>query len=260
VPTATFYPLLESAATVTTKPTDFLGTLWGQKNAAKTGANALLLSTVAGSVQQSNNKSDWSVVLDTASARLGHAQFLTAGLAGQTISAANWTVGFALKLSNAAAGFTWSGRAALILVNGSTGATRTMIADVGLIGAGGSSSTAELTVYSTTFAGASATVTAGDYVALELGISVSNNSGGDITPNSTLYTSGTTTISSDNAATADAKSFVTPPAALTLQNEGSTRGSTLLTLGVGYREAPPDLRYLSRRGRKNRELARRMAA
>lgn len=129
----------------------------------------------------------------------GVAQFLSPPLAAQTISAQTWTVGCAwshLAVSNYYPFFS------LVLVNGSTGAARTTLFSLVFISV--RTPSGEETAWSSSAAaGSSAVVTPGDYLSYELGVEevVSTNA-------VTLYTDGTTPITADQVATADAQSFV----------------------------------------------------
>src|SRR5205085_1218448 len=106
------------------------------------------------------------------------------------------------------------GSAAIYLANGSTGAIRTTILALGIV-AGSSTGNSERTVYNASVSGGAFTATQGDYIVIELGQSMQNTSSGSQNPtNAKVYTSGTTTISSDNASVASAKSFVTAPFSL----------------------------------------------
>lgn len=205
-----FYPLLETAADVgsSTLPSTYLFATYEQSDGTYAGSNAKKLSVTAGSAQQSANKSDWSST--SSPATYGIAQFLSAPLAGQVLGSSTATIGIALKLSNADADHTWQGKVVIYLVNGSTGAIRTNLTTA-LLGLGTASrtSTGELTCYSAAVTQAGATITAGDYLAFEMSLTMTPGvHGGALTANTTGYTSGTTAISADAASTSDAKSFI----------------------------------------------------
>jgi hypothetical protein len=211
----------EAAPGGITLPAGFLGA-WNQSDATHAGVSAKTLDVNAGSLQQSTTKT-WTSVNNNSSQSLGHCQFASSPLAAQTISAGNWTVGFAALLSNATGtlinGWFYTPYIALYLVNGATGAIRTTIFALGAPTGAATSlfNTTEFTAYSTTCSGSSATATAGDYLVLELGILAQTVIHGAFTPATNLFADGTTVINTDDAATSDAKSFITAPVNLTFQ-------------------------------------------
>lgn len=127
----------------------------------------------------------------------GLGQFCSPSLSAQVIASGTWTIGCAF--SHATAGFA-SGEVYIALMNGSTGAVRTVIYATALFG-GNDQRSSETTAYGTA-SGGSATSSLGDYILVEVGI---NNSTG-FTP--VLYADGGTVITSDNVATSDAQSAI----------------------------------------------------
>jgi hypothetical protein len=212
-----FYPKSGSAAPAgLTLPADYLAA-WNQKNAGKAGGSAVLLDVTAGSSQVAVTPT-WSTVANNVNSNLGHAQYCSAALAANSYSAGTWTFAFAGDQTNSTGSRVWRPYIALYLANGSTGAIRTTIFAIGGLGAGGRTSTTEKTGWDNTISGGAFTATAGDYLVLELGIRVGNTSGSGYVPATDVYDSGTTSIGSDNAATTDALSSITAPAAIVLQN------------------------------------------
>jgi len=212
-PFTLLYPKLELAAPNNIKlPTSYLGA-WSIVNGTFGGSNAKLLDATGSASSQQN--SSIAGIIPAGSNRLaGLGQFLSPALKGQTVSAGNWTVEFA---GNSSSGFiTWSGYVAVYLVNGSTGLIRTTIVPLGSVALANRTGTnSELTVYSLSVSGSSFTVSAGDYLAVELGISATNT---DVDFNhgstSNIYTSGNTDINADNIVIADAKTLIICPASL----------------------------------------------
>lgn len=215
----TFYCRLESLPRVVHKPADYLAA-WTNKDTSHGGGNAALLDSVAGSVQASVEKADWPAIANLGSAVEGMAQFLSPPLLPQTIAAANWTVGWAVKQATAGASKTWDGRIALYLCSGADGSAKTTIFALASIGAAARTAATQKTIFTATLAGAQAIAVAGDYLALELGLGCADGGAGGYTPDTFLYSSGTTAIAADDAASADARSFLTAPVDLPLQPMG----------------------------------------
>lgn len=186
---------------------------WGQTAAGWSGAYARYMGPLAGGTQLAAAPG-FSGVAGGTSQSLGVLQLLGDPLRRQDIAAGNWLLGFAAKLANAGASFTWSGRAALYVVNGLTGARRGTIFNVSQVGSAGRTGTGELTCYAS-IAGAAVSVLVGDYLALELGILVANG-GGTLAPQVSLYADGGTIIGADAAAATDARSTLVAPAELLL--------------------------------------------
>jgi hypothetical protein len=207
MPTTLYLRRDESAPSGLTLPSGYQGA-WDFTYAPDAGAGAKALDSSPGAAQSGAIPSWGSQGLTTKG--YGHAQFLSSPLSAQTISAGNWTVAFAALLNNANASFTWAPFVGIYLMNGATGAVRsTIFALAQLTGsAAGRSGTGELTGYSTTCSGSSVVASSGDYIAVEIGISV-HNVGGASVPNTEAFSSGTVAISSDNVAASNAQSFVT---------------------------------------------------
>ena len=103
-------------------------------------------------------------------------QFSTAPLDGTiNITASYWTLSFAALVSGGS-GTTWYGYATVYLMNGSTNQVRTTILAGQVVGGSKSTLNSELTCFSSTLAAAAATVTAGDYLLIELGVQVTTTS------------------------------------------------------------------------------------
>lgn len=212
----TFYFHVNKQSYSAPAPSGFLGT-WDQIPSAG-GVLGKALDGVAGTAQTTVNPT-WASSLSRGTVNsCAHLQCLSQFLAPQTISVGNWTIGFSGQLVNAAASHSWGGSAFIGLVNGTTGALRTTILATSAVGSTGRTSSSELTCYATTLAGSSATVSAGDYLVVELGIRVSSSSIAAFTPNSDTYQSGTGSITSDAASTSNAQSFIMAPQALVLND------------------------------------------
>lgn len=212
----TLYPLIDQAASVgaSTLPAGFLGT-W-DFTSPLAGASAALLSQ-SSEASQVTESSAFSTVPSGTSKRFGLGQFLSPLLTAQTVGAATWTIGIgALSTGSNSATKQWRGELTILLVNGATGAIRTTVFTIGFLGILRNTTT-EVTAYSAAISCGAFTATAGDYLAVELGVSQSNSSGSNFSTTCELFTSGATAISSDNAATSDAQSFVTCPSTLTFQ-------------------------------------------
>jgi hypothetical protein len=142
------------------------------------GSNAKNLQTTAGTGGAFSANVTLTTIANATSKRGMVAQHASMPLSAQTIAAGNWTVGFVGRYQYfASATKVWKGWAALYLVNGLTGAIRTTIFAVSDIGSTGRTGIAALTCYAASVAGASAVVTAGDYLVLEWGVTATNNSG-----------------------------------------------------------------------------------
>lgn len=157
----------------------------------------------------------YAVVPNGASYDCAAAQFLSDPLRKQDIPAQTWRIGFAAKLANAGVNYTWRGRAALYVVNGRTGGIRATIFNLDNVGSGARTATTERTCFAAAMSGAAASVFAGDYLVLELGLRVSNAAGA-LAPQITVYSDGSAPISSDNVATTNAQSVLYSVAELAL--------------------------------------------
>ena len=220
-----------TAATVSPLPSGFLAT-WGQSGTLK-GASAQTLSATAGSAQTAVTPT-WAALAKGVTTTLGHVQLLSPALAAQSVSAASWTLAYAAAMTNAVSGFSWSGEAALYLVNGATGAARTTIVALGAVGTTGRIVTTEETVYTAALSGAAFTVSDGDYLALEIGIAALTPSGGGAkTPTTDTYADGTTAITADAASASSAESLLTAPVALTLYSAPVIQTAGVQTLLQG---------------------------
>lgn len=194
------------------RPPGFLGN-WGQAAAGWSGAYARYMGPDAGTAQLGAAPA-FAAIAGAATQAVGVIQLLGDPLRRQDLAAGTWQVGFAAKVANASATFAWGGRAALYVVNGLTGARRGTVFNVTAIGSAGRTGTGELTCYATV-AGSAVSVLVGDYLALELGVSVAN-AGGALAPQVTIYSDGSTLIGADGAAATDARSGVSAPAPLLL--------------------------------------------
>lgn len=199
--------LKNNASPQANKPAGFLGA-WG---------------TVAGSGQRdqsleaANGTASVNFTVNTTGAHTakdyGIGTFHTPALAAQTIAAGNWTIGLTGQYGLAGSGRSWTPRMSLYLVDGSNGTLRSTIFAIGNIGATARTATALRTGYDTAIAGSAATVTAGDYLVLEIGLSIVST--GDGTPRTlTMRFANSTAITSDNVANTTPMAFLTAPASV----------------------------------------------
>lgn len=137
------------------------------------------------------------------------AQVLSDPLAEQVIEAGDWQIGFAAQLANAAATYTWSGYAALYVVDGLTGQRRATVFNPIAVGSMARTATAERTCLDV-IAGNQVQARVADYLCLEIGLQVIN-SAASLAPQASLFAEGTTPITSDNVATADAMTVLEAP-------------------------------------------------
>jgi len=201
-----------------TLPSGYFST-FTQSISANAGSGALTMDSLLQAGQKSTNNTFSSITTGN-NQDIGMAQFVSYPFSTSTsISAANWTINFALQLSNATASFVWKGKAALYLVNGtggSAGTIKTTIFSLADVGSTARTTTAEQTCRSTTVSGSAATAAQYDYLALELGINVNNTSGGSLAPNITLYADGVTATSTDATTVSNHESLITSPSTLNL--------------------------------------------
>jgi hypothetical protein len=223
----------QSPAVVALPSTLLAGANWNASISTSVEANAVFLSVSAGSSQLSLNTT-WPTVNIHGSHSICYAQYLSNPLAAQTISGGSWTIALAADETVSHSGGTYQRQVALFLVNGSTGAARNTIFAFNQIGTNPSTtSNGEQTAYTAAATGSSATVTAGDYLCLEVGIVVNAGSSGGFTPASDTYDSGTTAISSDGASTSNAQSLITSPGTLTFQMPSTSGPIGLALTGCG---------------------------
>lgn len=174
-------------------------------NATYTGANGKYLDVNSGILQSTIATTAANMSITNPDV---FAQFFTPLLASQSISSASTLkIGIGAKSATSARFHPGVG---VYLVNGSTGAVRTILTTYAANNIPMSTGTAEQTAYSATLSLASATVTAGDVICVEImGIDATG------TVVSTVYFDGTTAITASGTATSSAKAFITFPAALT---------------------------------------------
>lgn len=202
-----------------TLPSGLLST-WEASTGAQFGASARSLRDSSGAATSTYSETAGSIGLSDPCDQAA-LQAISAPLAAQSIGAGDWTVAFSARWAASGSGYGWRGRAALHLVNGSTGAIRTTIFALQTIGGDKTNITAYRTAYSTTVAGSAATVTAGDYLALEIGVQTYTTVGSGF-PDIDVRVGNTTAISSDNASNSTPQSFISAPAALDVAGPGTT--------------------------------------
>lgn len=226
---ATFYLFNTlSASSAVTKPVGFFGT-YGEVS-MNGGNNAKALLPVSNQKQRGVVYNSFSAITASANNRLGLVQFLTSPLTGQSeISAGNWAVGLALQLLNAQSTYTWNGFIYLYLLNSDATLKTTILNNI-TIGSTGRTSTDELTCYKTDASGAAFTPASGDFLCLEVGIYISNTDSVDITPQILEFDQGLSSISSDEATTTSACSFITCPDYLYFTSESLNEKNEVTSL------------------------------
>jgi len=186
---------------------------WTQVAAGFTVANALYIGPTPGDTEIQTAPTFTSIANGTTDALLC-AQVCGDPLARQTIAAGTWRVGFAARLTNAGIAFKWSGQAALYVINGLTGERRGAIFNRTRIGSLNRVATVETTCLATV-AGFAVEVFTGDYLALELGIAVTNAAAATV-PAASIYADGTQEITGDALARSDVRSSLAAPQDLLL--------------------------------------------
>jgi len=207
------YPRLNTNALSFVRRTAGALGAWTQTSAVYSGQGARYAGLDQGAAQVGAVPA-FNAVANGAIDTLLIAQVLTDPLREQLIAAGTWNVGFAARLANAGATYTWEGRAALFVVNGLTGARRATIFDITAIGGGSRTSTGERTVLGSV-AGAAAQVRVGDFLCLEFGIAVTN-SAASLVPQASVFADGTAPITSDDVAATSALSVLESPQVLYL--------------------------------------------
>lgn len=212
-PLQRIFPRLGSASlSFLRKATGAIG-VWTQAPAMFLGSASRYVGPDAGTSQVQAAPS-FSAVPNGATHTVLCAQFFSDPLREQTIAAGSWRIGFGAQLANAGVNFTWRPQAALHVVNGITGTRRGTIFPVSNVGAGGRTATTEQTALGSV-TGIAVQVRTGDYLCLELGLSVTNAAGA-LAPQASVWCDGATPISSDAAATTSAMAVVEAPASMAL--------------------------------------------
>jgi hypothetical protein len=210
----TLYPRLDLAhPTLGTLPASYHFGLWDAASSIQ-GPNAKMLSTGPGTAQQASDTGYLYQAGDAGPSMALDGEFLSAPLAAQTIPAGAWSAGLGIQgslLNNGAPDYT--GYLILNVINGSTGQVRGTLIDAP-IGAEKTTEGSEVTAHQASLQGAAVTVQAGDYLEAEIGVRTLSSSA---VQNTTLFTSGTTAITTDGAGTTNAETFLQAPAALTFQ-------------------------------------------
>ena len=210
-----FLRLGVAALSFLVRPAGYLAA-WEQTGGTA-GSQAKYLGTEPGSAQLSVAPVFAPVPNGAGNAQdLALAQFLSDPLAKQTVAAGNWRLSFAARLQNAGLTYVWTGRAALYVIDGTSGARRATIFNLRGIGATARSSNVELTCFEVTIPGLACTLFGGDFLCLELGVEVENTTGAGVAPQAVLFADGTTGIPTDNAPIASARGMLVAPAFLRL--------------------------------------------
>lgn len=223
---------------VTGRTSSFGGTMpsgyqasFNQSVSSTSGSNALALDNViqAGQKEISNT---FSSILTGTNEDLGMAQFVSPAFSGPvSIDASAWTINFAMMVSNAAANFTWTGKAALHLFNGtgvSAGTNKQTLFALQNIGTTDRTTTNEVVVRGTTLSNNAGTAAEGDYLVLEIGVNINNTSGGSLAPTVILYGDGITANNTDTTTVSNHQSNIVSPTTLTLYPGGKLGGTEQL--------------------------------
>jgi hypothetical protein len=221
-----------------TKPTAYLGT-WSNK--PTTGA---LIAGKADGTQGTSQTSQAATIPSQATSTTlttALAQYITRPLQGSgTLPTGTYTVAFAMLMSNASTTFNWAPRATVLLLSKAGTVKSTVFATAALTGAAtGRSTTAERTCKGTFSLASSISYADGDYLCLEVGVSIARTATGSAVPAVTSYQDGSTDLStlSDNVATSQAGGYLLLPSNITVYDAPTdTYGSTIYgTTGlVGY--------------------------
>lgn len=194
-------------------PAGYVGT-WDQVETRNAGTFAKYLGPDIGAAQMASVPT-FAGIPDVTTQWLAGGQFLSDPLLRQRVAAGTWTVGFAARLANASASVAWTGVASLAIIDGLTGEKRGTIFDGALIGST-LTATTERTLIEVAVSGSAAEIFGGDYLCLELGISVGNLSGAPVVPQMSLFADGTTLINASGAAISSAASYLVAPQAFGL--------------------------------------------
>ncbi len=211
---AALYPRLEQAhPSLPVLPASYHFGIWDDASSAQ-GPNADLLSASPGTGQHASATVPLPVAGDASPSIALAGQFLSPPLAAQTLVAGNWTAGLGVSaLPNQGTHSRYAGYIALFLVNGSTGQVRSTLFTAQIGVDRGNTFGTEFTAYGTANAPAVA-VQAGDYLDAEIG---AVNTDYRSSVNATVYTSGTTPISSDAVGTSSAASFIQSPGPISFE-------------------------------------------
>lgn len=207
-----FPALNTNALSFVRKPVGALGQ-WDQASAVYGAQGARYAGPSAGTAQI-QAVPQFNAVPGGATQSLLLAQFVSDPLRSVLIPALAWNVGSALQLANAAATYTWRGRAALFVLNGSTGQRRATLFDTSNVGSGARTVTTERTCLAS-ITGLAAQVRAGDCLCLEIGIEIVN-SAASLAPQVSLFAGGLSPITADNVAATDAQTVLEAPQSLLL--------------------------------------------
>jgi alpha-tubulin suppressor-like RCC1 family protein len=209
---AVLYPRLDQPhPTLPVLPASYHFGLWDRASSVQ-GPGAALLSTAPGATQQTAGPLTLDPVGDYPT-RVLEGEFLSPPLAAQTLPAGSWTVGEGIETTLLqGSGLSFSGYAAIYLINGGTGKLRGEVGE-GWFGAYQNTGGREESAYGTV-PGAGLAVQAGDYLEVELGVQSESSSSSAA---AMLSTSGSSPITADGATTSNAQTFLEAPGQLTFQ-------------------------------------------
>lgn len=207
-----FPRLATNALSFVRKPAGALG-IWDQVSSVYSAMGARYVGP-AGGVTQVQAVPRFNAVPMGTTRTLMVVQSISDPLRKQFIAAGDWSVAFAAQLANAAAGYSWQGRAALFVMGGTSGVRTATIFDTTAIGSSGRTATGELTCLAT-ISGIGAQAFAGDCLCLELGIAVTN-AGAATVPVASIFGDGLVPITADNVAATDAATVLAAPQELLL--------------------------------------------
>lgn len=163
---------------------------WAQAQDTAVLSFARYMGPLPGGPGQIGSTRVFAAIPDATTQYLALGQFVSDPLEQQAIPAGGWRVAFALRLANAAVGFTWRGRCALYVLDGARGTRRATVFSVNAIGSGLTNTNTELTVLYDNTSGLACNALPGDVLALELGMEIENTSGGAVVPLASLFADG----------------------------------------------------------------------
>ncbi len=209
-----FFPSFKDPAlSFLKRPTEALGQ-YHQQAPAFFGLGARYAGAYKDTMQRSVTPA-FAAIPAGATHELGVIQLLSDPLRKQEVPAGIWNLGFALQVANAGMTYAWTPKAALYVISGLTGERRATIFNWQNVGLSGRIETNERTAWSNSIAGASATLFGGDYLALELGVSITNT-GAALAPQISLFSNGATPILADHLVMTDAQGMLVAPQPLLL--------------------------------------------
>lgn len=192
------------------RPTGYFAA-WDQTFSGGVGAGARYMGPALGTTQRQLAALWAAVPNDAAEHPLGFCQFLSDPFTRQSVAAGTWILGFAQQTLNAGATLEWNGNAALYVVDGRTGTRRATVFNLRNVG-NFHTNVEERTAYEALgIPGQAFELFTGDYLCLEVGVSIRNTGGAGVVPQTSIFADGTTEITVDDDLTASAKAALYAP-------------------------------------------------